>query len=170
MMGQVCWILTLPVLLGAAQDEWKVFASPGGRFSVTMPTAPMETKKKVTGQLDAIVAAAEGRHDAFFVVSYCDFLAGELKIETVQKRLDQACRGALESSGGDKLRSEKSIALDGHPGREIVIEKKGEVIARMRLYLVNHRLYQVMVLGAGRVFSSKENDVGRFLDSFRLNK
>jgi hypothetical protein len=170
MMGPVYWSLTLPLLLGAARDDWKVFAPPDGRFTVTMPTIPMESKKKVAGQLDIIIAIAEGRHDSFFVVSYCDFPAGELKKGTEQKRLDQACRGALESSGGDKLRSEKAILLDGHPAREIVIEKKGEVIARMRLYLVNNRLYQVMVLGAGRVFTSKENDVGRFLDSFRLNK
>ncbi len=64
---------------------------------------------------------------------------------------------------------EKPIELAGkYPGREITIEKKGEIVAKMRIYLVNNRLYQVMVLGPGAAFSTK--DVGIFLDSFRLNK
>jgi hypothetical protein len=170
MMGPVCWSLTLPLLLGATQDDWKVFTPKDGGFTVKMPSTPTETKKKVTGQLDAIIAVAEGRNDSYFVVSYCDIPAADLKKGTEQKRLDQACKGAKDSSGGDKLRSEKPITIDGHPGREIFIEKNGEVIARMRIYLVSNRLYQVMVLGNGRVFSAKDNDVGSFLDSFRLNK
>ena len=176
MMGPVCWSLTLPLLLGAAQEElpagWVKHAPANGRYSAMMPTKPTETKKKITtatAQLDAVVAVAEGRLESYFVVSYTDYPLKELKADSIDKRLDQGAKAAAENARG-KIRSEKPIKLDGHPGREVVIEKDGEVIAKMRLYLVERRLYQVMVLGSATIFAAKEKDVGVFLDSFRLNK
>jgi hypothetical protein len=178
MMGTVCWSLTLPLLLGAVQDDlpagWKVVRSKDGRFTVHMPKEPMDPKKQVvrtkTGELNVTLVIAEGRHDSYFVVSYSDFTQAELKKGEEEKRLDQACNGAAESLRGE-IPDEQRIMLDGrHPGRAFVIKKDGAVIAKMRIYLVENRLYQVMVLGNGKIFSSKEKDAGIFLDSFRLNK
>jgi hypothetical protein len=173
-MGPYCWSLALPLLLGAAQEDlpagWKMVAPKDAGFSVTMPSAPMEKKQQVktaTGTLTVILQIAEGRNDSHFVVSYCDFAPGDLKKGDVDKRLDQARDGAVASAGGKK-RSEEAIKLGSHPGREIVIEKDGEVVVKMRIYLVKNRLYQVMVLGNGPVFASK--DAATFLDSFRLNE
>jgi hypothetical protein len=178
MMGTVCWSLTLPLLVGAVQDDlpagWKVVDSKDGRFTVHMPKEPMAPKTQVvrtkTGELNVTLVIAEGRHDSYFVVSYSDFPPAELKKGEEEKRLDQACNGAAESLRGE-LREENPIKLDGrHPGREFFIRKNGAVIAKVRIYLVENRLYQVMVLGSGQIFSSKEKDAGIFLDSFRLNK
>ena len=178
MMGAVCWSLTLPLLLGAVQDDlpagWKVFDSKDGRFTVHMPKEPMAPKKQVvrtkTGELNVTLVIAEGRHDSYFVVSYSDFPPADLKKSEEVKRLDHACNGAAEKCRG-KPREEKSIKLnDRYAGREFFIDKDGAVIAKVRIYLVENRLYQVMVLGNGPIFSSKEKDVGMFLDSFRLNK
>jgi hypothetical protein len=179
MMGTVCWSLTLPLLLGAVQDDlpagWKVFASKDGRFTVHMPKEPMDPKKQVvktgTGELNVTLVIAEGRQDSYFVVSYSDFPPAVLKKGEEEMRLDQACNGAVESSRGKLRGVAKPIELaGGYAGREIVIEKDGAVIAKMRIYLVENRLYQIMVLGSGTIFSSKEKDVGIFLDSFRLKK
>ena len=41
------------------------------------------------------------------------------------------------------------------------------VVAKIRIYVVKNRLYQVMVLCGGAAAS---NEAGIFLDSFRLNK
>jgi hypothetical protein len=173
-MGSYCWSLALPLLLGAVQDDlpanWKVAVSKDGGFTVAMPGVPTEKKQHVktaTGQLNVTLLLAEGRNDSVFVVSYSDFPEAELKKGTLEKRLDHARDGAVSSARG-KLRSEKTIELDGHPGREIAIENNGECIAKMRIYLVKNRLYQVMVLGNGMIFMTK--DVGIFLDSFGLNK
>ena len=173
-MGPYCWTLALPLLLGAAQDElpanWKVAAPKDAGFSAKMPGTPTEKKQQVktaTGQLSVTLYIAEGRNESLFVVSYTDYSEADLKKAPVDKRLDQARDGAVEKSGG-KLRGEKKIELDGQPGREIVIENNGEVIAKMRIYLVQRRLYQVMVLGNEPTFKSK--DVGTFLDSFRVIK
>jgi hypothetical protein len=164
----------LPMLLGAGQDDlpekWHAFKSAAGKYSVHMPSEPKE-KKQTSGPLSITLQIAEGKHDSYFVVSHCDIPAAELKKGNAEKRLDQACLGAVETAGGELRGDKKKITLDGkHPGREIVIEKKGEVIARMRIYLVDNRLYQVMVLGSGPTFAAKEKDVGLFLDSFRLIK
>jgi hypothetical protein len=174
MMFPIYCSLALPMLLGALQDDlpanWMAYKSKDGKFSIHMPGEPKE-KKQTVGQLTIMVLRAEGRHDSDFVISYCDIPAAELKKGDPDKRLDQACKGAVEKSGGELRGEEKKIILDGkHPGREIVIEKKGEIIARMRIYLVENRLYQVMVLGNAPIFAPKEKDVGVFLDSFRLNK
>lgn len=174
MMATIWWSLAVPLLLGAAQGDvpakWKVVPSKEGRFRVAMPNTPTQTKKTVktaTGELTVTILAAEGRNDSLFVVSYSDIPEADLKQGSLAKRLAQARDGAVSNVGG-KLREEKTIALDGHPGRQIVIEKDGSVIAKMRIFLVKRRLYQVMVLGSASVFSSKE--VEMFLDSFRLNK
>lgn len=169
MIGPIC--LAMPLLLGAMEDDLKSYTSKEGRFTVNMPGMPKVTTKEVSNDLTVTTVVAEGRQDSYFVVSFSDFPEKDLKKGAVEKRLEQACKGALEKSEG-KLRGEaKSITLDGkHPGREIVIEKNGEIIARMRIYLVDRRLYQVMVLGKGAIFAPKEKDVGNFLDSFRLNK
>jgi hypothetical protein len=160
----------------AFQEElppnWKTVTSKEGRFTVAMPGTPAQTKKIVktaTGKLQVMMLVAEGRLDSTFVVSYTDYADADLKKGTIDRRLDQARDGAVDSSGGT-LRSEKSIDLAGNRGREIVIESDGAVIVRMRIFLVQRRLYQVMVLGAGPIFAPKEKDAGIFLDSFRLIK
>ncbi len=173
-MGPYCWSLALPILLGAVQDDvpagWKMVAPKDAGFRVAMPAVPTEKKQTVktaTGTLNVVMQVAEGRNDTLFVVSYCDFPTGDLTKADVDKRLDQARDGAISSARGKK-RSDDPIMLKGHPGREIVIEKDGEVVAKMRIYLAKNRLYQVMVLGNGTVFASK--DTATFLDSFRLNE
>ncbi|MBI3824319.1 MAG: hypothetical protein HY289_16755 [Planctomycetes bacterium] len=171
MIGPIC--LALPLVLGAAQDA-KPFTSPEGRFSVMMPSEPTKKEQQVktaTGELKVTLWIAEGKADSYFVVSYSDFPAKGFKKGDEDKRLDQACKGAVDSARGKLRGEEKAIKLDGkHPGREIAIEKDGEIIARMRVYLVDQRLYQVMVLGNGPFFATKDQDVGAFLDSFRLVK
>ncbi|MBI1832244.1 MAG: hypothetical protein HYR84_12435 [Planctomycetes bacterium] len=176
MMGPI--VLTLPLILGAAQDNlpanWKIHEAPEGRFAVAMPSTPIKKEQQVKtakGELRVTVWIADGRLDSSFVVSYSDYPKADVKAGDEEKRLDQACQGAVEKSRGKLRGDEKPIKLAGkHPGREITIEKDGETIARMRVYLVENRLYQVMVLGSGPIFAAKEKDVGVFLDSFRLIK
>ena len=162
------------LVFAATQDDvpptWKGIISKDGGFRVAMPAAPTEKKqlvKTATGQLQVMLLIAEGRNESLFVVGYADFPEAELKKGAIEKRLDQARDRAVENARG-KLRSEKAIDLAGTPGREIAIEKDGVLVARLRIYLVGRRLYQVMVLGSGPVLGSK--DVGIFLGSFRLNK
>lgn len=169
MMGPIFLGLSLPMMMGAAQagvpEGWKEVSSKDGKFKAAMPAEPMEKKqvvKTATGQLTVKLLVAEGRDEAVFVVSYTDYPEAALKKGAVEKRLDQARDGAVSSSGG-KLNTEQAIKINNHPGRHLTIEKDGKIIARMRIYLVNRRLYQVMVLGG-----APNKDVSSFLSSFEL--
>ena len=173
-MGQLSLGLALSLLFGAAQadlpPDWKIVVSKAGGFVVAMPKNPTESKKKVataTGHLEVFLLVALGENDATMVVSYCDYAEEELK-GNLEKRLDHARDGAVNGARG-KLQSEKRAQLiDGevlYPGRDIVIEKGGAVVARMRIFLVGRRLYQVMALG-----NTSPRQAGAFMDSFRLNK
>lgn len=169
MIGPIC----LALLLAGGQDE-KPFTPSEGRFSVLMPSEPTKKEQQVktaTGELKVTLWIAEGKADSYFVVSHSDIPDKDLKKGAEEKRLDQACKGAVDSARGKLRGEEKSIKLDGkYPGREIVIEKDGEIVARMRVYLVANRLYQVMVLGNGAFFASRDKEATAFLDSFRLVK
>ncbi len=175
MMGQISLGLALPLLLGAWQAElpanWKTITSKDGGFKIGMPGKPTESKRKVltaTGHLDVTLVVAEGRNGAAFAISYCDYAEADVKKGDLEKRLDHARDGAVSSSGG-KLQSERIADLrDGdnlQRGRDLIIEKNGGIIARMRIFLVGRRLYQVMVLG-----TAPTKEAGIFLDSFELNK
>ncbi|MSQ94007.1 MAG: hypothetical protein EXR98_05560 [Gemmataceae bacterium] len=175
MLGRISLSLTLPLLLGALQPElpatWKMVTSKDGGFKIGMPGKPAESKRKVltaTGHLDVTLLVAEGRNGAAFAISYCDYSEDDVKKRDLEKRLDHARDGAVSSSGG-KLQSERIADLrDGdnlHRGRDLIIEKNGGIIARMRIFLVGRRLYQVMVLG-----TAPTKEAGIFLDSFELNK
>jgi hypothetical protein len=168
MLDRIALSLTMPLLLAAGVPEnWKAFESKPGRFAVAFPATPKETTQTVataTSKLQVTLFVAEGRNDASFVVSFLDYSQKDLKTGSIDKRLDLARDGAVSSTGG-KLKSETPIELAGHKGRDLVIEKDGTAIARMRIYFVERRLYQVMVLG-----NARDKDVVSFFDSFRLNK
>jgi glucose/arabinose dehydrogenase len=171
MLDRICLSLTLPLLLGAVQDglpaNWKTVEFPDGRFSVALPDGYTKKNQKVNtaaGSLEVTMVVGEGSKDTLFVVSYCDYSKADLEKGGIAKRLDYARDGAVNSAGG-KLRQEMEINLDRHPGRDLVIEKDGEVVVRTRIYLVENRLYQVMTLG-----NVPAKEARAFLDSFRLIK
>jgi hypothetical protein len=170
MMGRLCLGLSLPLLLGAAAQQdlpegWQTVTSKDGKFKVAMPGKVTEKKQQVktgSGDLKVTLLIADGRKDSNFVVSFTDYPEADVKKGSVKKRLDQARDGAVSSAGG-KVREEREIKLKKHPGRHVVIEKEDDVIARMRLFYVGQRLYQVMVLG-----DAPAKDVEAFLSSFEL--
>ena len=66
-----------------------------------------------------------------------------------------------------KVVSEKPLPLGSHPGRELQVEN-AELAMRIRLYLVDRRLYKVVASWPkSRVFSVDDE---RFLNSFRLTR
>lgn len=68
-----------------------------------------------------------------------------------------------------KLLSERSISLNGHPGRELEIkvsDNSDTAIARLRICLVGNRLYYIYTLAPEDRASSPS--VEKFLNSFKL--
>ncbi len=165
-------VITAPCLLTAQQpqQELKEFKSNEGRFTVQMPGTPVEKildKQGTAKQYQYIVANDDGA----YLVSYQDNpgLQKATKDE-LAKALEGAQKSAQTAVKG-KLIQAKEITLDKeYPGREYEFEaaKIPGGIFRARAYLVNGRLYQLIVAGKKDFATSKEAD--QFLDSFKLVK
>jgi hypothetical protein len=167
-------LLALPLIVGFIQEtdvpDWKPFVPKGGGFSVLLPLTPTEHKQRLKTSAGPITVtlfiADEKKIECTFVVGYSQYPEGSIGPRTAEKRLDNARDGAVASAKG-KLKSEKVITLDGHPGRELEIESaKGMV--RTRLVAVKNRLYQTMVVGSASLVRGKEAE--HFLKSFKLSK
>lgn len=166
--------IAVALLLGnsaGAEDtdkvEWKEFASKAGRFKVLMPGAPrldeVETESDFGPGVLHMNSVQKGEAD--YGANYSDFPAG-IKTVPLKTILDSSRDGAIENLKG-KLIGEKDIALGAVTGRDIKIDVgDGKRVFRARVFLVDQRLYQVVVFGPREVTTSKESD--RFLDSFTL--
>lgn len=158
----------LVALIGCQQTTWEKFSSSEGAFSALMPGTPTQqvrTAKTSSGLVDAYMFLVE-RRDVAYVVAYSDYPNPMIQAGTPKLILDGARDGAVANVQG-KLVRESVISLDGHQGRELQIESPGgKVTVTARLFLVDRRLYQVMVLMHNDKASSE--DVNKFLDSFRI--
>lgn len=151
------------------KSDWKEFTSKEGLFRVLMPGTPKQHTAEAEsdfgkGVLHMNTAQADR---TLYGAHYLDYPA-EIKKAPIQKVLDASRDGALANLEG-KLVSEKDIKLDKYPGREVQIEvAEGKRLFRARVYLVEQRMYQVVVFGTKAAATSKEAD--KFIDSFTLTK
>jgi hypothetical protein len=163
----VCFAIGVSAAFAADAPEWKEFVSKEGRFKVLMPGAPKQDKAETEsdfgkGLLHMNVAQAGM---AIYGANYVDFPA-EVKKAPLKQVYDSSRDGAVANMAG-KLASEKDVKLGEYPGREIRIEVgEGKRLFRARVFLIEQRLYQVVVFGAPEVAASKDAD--KFLDSFKL--
>jgi len=159
--------LFLAASLAPAADL-KEFKSAGGKFTVKMPGDPKESKQK-TAVGDLVMHTVELPEGAYSV-QWVDIPATAKEDEaTLKKRLEGARDGGVGAVGG-KVLADKEIKLgDKYPGRDFtgdIPAQKG--LLRCRVYFVDGRLYQVMVVGKKEFVEGK--DTNAFLDSFALIK
>jgi len=153
----------------AADTRFVEVAPRGGRFTVQMPGQPKEQKNSVKtaiGPIEFHMFIYERDPNSDYMVGYNDYPEGMMKKADSDKVLDGARDGAVKNVKG-KLESEKKITLDGHPGREFVATAEGLKV-RDRFYLVNDRLYQIMLVGSNDFITGK--DAEKFLNSFKLTE
>ena len=146
----------------------KAFAPKGEGFSVEFPTAPVTQSKtidlgdgsemKVTAYLSENAA-----RDRTLAVVCCEIPAGA--DAAADDLLDGGVSGFVEGAGG-KAPAVKAVVLNGHPGREFQFEIDGRGKCRVRMYLANGRLYQVLAAGAGDYATG--DAAKTFLESFKL--
>ena len=149
----------------SAAEKWKEFKSEGGRFSVLLPGQPKEeaqTKATTGGEVQTHRLNLDLGHVAY-AIAYTDLPADRVAAVTPNVILD-----GIRDDNAKKgvLRSNKTITLDGNPGRELVTEDAKDVITRMRVYMVKNRLYQIVVTSEKKTDSP--DDVKKMLDSFKL--
>jgi hypothetical protein len=145
---------------------WTPFVSEGGRFRVQLPEKPKleiltyeSGKSRVTHN---IFTVEKGPY--IWVVDYAD-LPAEIDISNPVKFFNESRDELLQEVNGT-LQKQKPIDLQGHVGLDMSLQIRGGE-ARVRLFLVNHRLYQLLVTRLDLLSKSTE-PLDKFLDSFKI--
>jgi hypothetical protein len=138
-----------PPRVESTPPGWKKWAPAEGGFAVLLPGKPREEKASQDtpkGKTETHMYILEdGRH--LYTVAYADLPGVIPRGPDIDKALEGGREGMLRSFPQAKLRQEKKIELAGYPGRgydlELIADGK-RFLLRMRMYLVNQRLFQVL--------------------------
>jgi hypothetical protein len=147
-------------------QPFREFTSPDGKFRVEMPGTPTEGSVFAAGVFLTTYTLEE--RDGAYGVAYIDVpIIGNLSSAQITQALNGAREGMVRNVNG-KFTGESAIRLNGkYPGREVRAElpvKDG--LIKGRLYLVNRRVYMVMVTGLSSWVNSA--NAKRFLDSLEV--
>ncbi len=143
-------------------SDWINHSDALGRFSISMPAKPVKSEQLIdteSGKLTNNVFLAQTGNGAF-LVSYVDHAVPQ----DPQKALGRVRDGAVNGIKGT-LVSSTSISHKGFPGLEFQASAQGSVYTS-RIYLVNSRLYQIVVVAQPKSEGSKE--INRYFASFDL--
>ncbi|MFN4259073.1 MAG: hypothetical protein ACK4RK_07225 [Gemmataceae bacterium] len=166
--GFVGGVLTcLFIVSQAPAQEFKEFSSAAGRFKVQMPGAPKESSLDVAGTTAKLFLVEV--NDSAYLASYADMpIPANEGAEQTQMRLDGAVQGMVTNVNG-KLTKETKIKLGQYPGRAVEAElPQANGYLRARIYMVDRRLYQLVIAGDKQTVYSK--DAEKFLGSLVLIK
>jgi len=161
-------ILLTGTFVVSAQDEPQPpFEHQEGRFRVVFPSAPKQRIVPIVtkhGKLNVHLFTVQ-KSGSEYVISYSDLPAGNLKKVDVEDVLDFAQDGAKREMKAE-VSGAHPIGDDKLPGREFVLDMPDKVRAKVRLYVVGNRLYQVMVIGTPEFIAGATTKA--FLDSLQV--
>lgn len=144
------------------KTNWQEFSSKDGNFVVQMPGVPVETKNMING-----TAFSTELHtfsvkigSSVYGVSYFDF-PKDVSLKTPEEVINASRDGAISNING-RLLSEQPISLDGYPGKDVVIEVAKMPPMRMRLFMMERRIYNLSAI------TTEAQDAEKFVTSFKL--
>lgn len=158
--------------------DWEIFQSEAGKFQIEMPDLPAFSSQQHTTALGDInmnvfmhEADADIDDNILYMISYTDYPVAKINGETMDKAaLGQYYKDAVQGSVNNLdgvLKSEKTIDIFGHEGREIIVNyMENQAIMRMQILLVKNRMYAIQAIAlAGKEGNDDQN---RFFNSFEL--
>ena len=149
------------------------YASAAGRFKIQFPGMPQEFETPYDlkpGQFVThfVTLATDVTH----TVNYTDYPTNMEKPDVVKKFLDNARDVALlrVAKDGPRILSETDVSMDGHPGRLLRVELRGDALIRSKLVVVGSRVYVLSVTTPKRAAGQREYEklATTFFDSFKL--
>lgn len=134
-------------------------------FTIALPGNPTRGIQEVPNSGGALkLNYLASKKDSFgFFFAYVDYPAGPGAM--VESAFDMARDRILTQAKG-RLVSESSTNLNGHPGRETVMQTSDKQ-QQMKLYFVDSRLY--MLLSEAPLAQAQAAEVNQFFASFQLN-
>lgn len=157
----------------------KEYVSTDGRFKVHFPDTPKEIHELVEskmGKLPFHMFICPFSPTISYHVAYVDYPIVLENADLVKKALDSAREGSLAriTKEDPRIIKESEISIDGHPGRFLQVELKGDGMVRMRYAVAGNRVY---IVGVGspktkptivNATNDYETLATRFMDSFKL--
>jgi hypothetical protein len=155
--------------------DWQTFTSDEGGFSVLFPGQPAQATQVMTGSNgdSELITYNWQAGPTLYTVGYSDYSAADLKNLDPNDILDVALDGAVKNVKG-KVLVKQEITLEQYPGRDVTIEfpdrpdYAGGGIVRLKLYLVNQRIYEVMTISVKADLLADAHK--KFINSFTLLK
>jgi hypothetical protein len=150
---------------GPALAGWKPF-SPDGKFTVLMPGTPVEQPPVTNSEFEAkkFSIRTAMSHVSGLAIAYAD--QPNRPVQTDPSKVLDALREQAKTDLRGQLLSEKAITLQGYPGRELRLAIPDGYEALQRIYLVDKRLYSLIVIAGSKGLDSPE--AKKFLDSFQV--
>ena len=167
--------LTLAALLVVAacgDTSWREVASPDGGFRIRMHGDPRVEQRNVetpVGRITGHLYTLEQK-DSVFGVGFADYPRQILQASPPERMLTGVRESWLKRIEGRLDGDAKEIRLDGKwLGTEFAARGKLEgrdAWMRGRIYLVDNRLYQLIVFGNKETIPV--SDINRFMGSFKV--
>ena len=145
-------------LKDAATPAWKKFSSREGEFSVLIPNEEIININS-NHRLYRVRTHSVNHQQSQYMVAYVDFKV-DISTLSPNQLFDSFLQGFL--SKDTKLLRQSNINLNKYSGREFKFTK-GKIIGKGRLFIVNQRVYILLVS------NSPSGDTKKFFDSFQLN-
>lgn len=146
--------------------DWQEISSPEGIFSILMPGVPNTRTQMLNtpmGDIDAHWVVFTWQ-DSVYAVIYVDYPESFVQ-QIGSDGIFDNMRDGFKSQFA--LLDELVISLDKYTGRELRVKSIDEANSmRLRLFLIENRLYQVTIASPGEEAFSKDMD--QFFDSFKL--
>lgn len=147
-----------------------VYTYKKGGFSIWFPGEPKEMNQQVpiyaTPRNLSIYAYTKAK--TVYTVLHFDLTSYERNNYTPESFLDEGTLDSFSRFDGETIKKEP-ITLNGYKGMEVagsMLKGEMEVLIRTRAYLVEGRLYALMVMGMAD--DVRDADTDRFFDSFKL--
>jgi hypothetical protein len=158
--------VVLLFLSGCSKPEFKEFRCAGGRFKVQMPGTPKEQQQEVSGI--TLKSYSVENWTGAYAVAYADIphSFGELGGK-MTAMLDGAENGMVKNVNAKLLRSSEVKLANKFVGREVKAELPNKGLVLARIFIINRRLYQVVVTGTREWVASA--DATKFLDSLVID-
>jgi hypothetical protein len=144
----------------APKAPWTEATYPAWGFAVSFPAAPKIGDHPATAENNQVHSfSAESRYGGVYLAAIV------MDASHTDKGADQIMSEVGQAMAKGGTLTQTYTATGKVMGREIRIEKPGEVAIRMRLFVANRRLYEI---GGQSPLGAKDERITRFMDSFRL--
>jgi hypothetical protein len=145
---------------------WQPFSSADWRFSVLFPGQPEHKQQPWLDDDTIIIHSYSALQDAvIYTVAVSEHPAAWVEAIPEDERLDPQRHAPVTALGGEVL-NDLSVDIQGHKGRERLIEVENVGLIRTRLFWVGRRFYQVYMTSNREFWNPFAGDY--FLNSFRF--